>query len=136
LNDSPLTDCCHKIIRQQLLGGVFMYNQVPNNRVPNLNHYPINTQDERFGFLPFVGGLAVGALAGGFGGGRPCGPACGPMYGPPMQVMPMPMPTPQFVPIPVQTLPATLPPNMQFQNMAPGGVVQGPILESNKFYMR
>jgi len=121
-----------------------MYNQVLSNQVPNLNHYhyPVNKQDERFGFLPFVGGLAVGALAGGFGG-RPCGPACGPMYGPPpmsmpVQMMPMPMPAPQFIPIPVQTLPANLPPQQfqQFQSIQPGGVVQGPILESNKFYIR
>jgi len=107
-----------------------MYNQVPN-----LNHYPINRQDERFGFLPFVGGLAVGALAGGFGG-RPCGPACGQMYGPPVQMMPMPMPPPQFVPIPIQTLPATVIPQQQFQNIQPGTVIQGPVLESNKFFIR
>ena len=113
-----------------------MYNQVPN-----LNHYPVNRQDERFGFLPFVGGLAVGALAGGFGG-RPCGPACGPMYGPPMSmpVQMMPMPAPQFIPVPmpIQPLPANLPPQQfqQFQNIQPGGVMQGPILESNKFYIR
>ena len=77
------------------------------NQVPNLNQYPVNPHDERFGFLPFVGGLAVGALAGGFGGNsRPC---CGPMWGPPM------MP-PQF--IPVQTLPAPIP-FQQFQPMQP-----------------
>jgi len=105
------------------------------NQVPNLNQYPVNSNDERFGFLPFVGGLAVGALAGGFGGPRPCGPACGPMCGP-MQMMPMPMPMPvmppQFIPIPIQPmpLPAQISPQQQFQTM------QGPILESNKYYIR
>jgi len=104
------------------------------NQVPNLNQYSVNPNDERFGFLPFVGGLAVGALAGGFGG-RPCGgPACGPMYGP----MPMPMPVPmpvqqQFVPVPIQPLPAQIiPPRPippQFQ------MVQGPLVESNKFFV-
>jgi len=101
------------------------------NQVPNLNEYSINHNNERFGFLPFVGGLAVGALAGGFGGPRPFGPPmCGPMCGPPMwNPMPMPMPVPQFVPVPVQTLPATIPPQ-QMQTL------QGPILESNKYYIR
>ncbi|MCL1989467.1 MAG: hypothetical protein FWG67_01125 [Defluviitaleaceae bacterium] len=90
------------------------------NQVPNLNHYPINQQDQRFGFLPFVGGLAVGALAGGMGGPRPC---CGPTP------MPMPVPTqPQFIPVPVQTIP-----QQQFQPMP---MVQGPILETNKFFIR
>ena len=100
------------------------------NQVPNLNHYPVNPHDERFGFLPFVGGLAVGALAGGFGGPRPCGPMCGPMSGPqfiPIQTLPAQVP-PQFIPIPVQTLPAQLPPQ-QFQ---PFQSVQ---LESNKFFI-
>jgi hypothetical protein len=78
------------------------------NQVPNLNQYPVHPHDERFGFLPFVGGLAVGALASGFGGPRPCGPACGPMWSP------MPMMPPQFVPVPIQTLPAQIPPQ-QFQ---------------------
>jgi len=122
-----------------------MYNQVLRNQVPNLNHYPINQQDERFGFLPFVGGLAVGALAGGFGGPRPCGPACGPMYGPPMAMpvtmMPMQPPPPQFIPVPIQPLPAVIPPQQfqqfqQFQTIQPGAMMQGPILESNKFYIR
>lgn len=101
------------------------------NQVPNLNYYSVNQNDERFGFLPFVGGLAVGALAGGFGGPRPCqGACCGPMCGSmPMQMMPMPMP-PQFVPIPVQTLPATFTQQQQFQP------VQGPLLETNQFYIR
>ena len=81
------------------------------DQVPNLNHYSVNPNDERFGFLPFVGGLAVGALASGFGGPRPCGPMCGPtwgpppMWGPPMWGPPSP---PQFVPVPVQTLPAVV----------------------------
>ncbi|MCL2559569.1 MAG: hypothetical protein FWE07_03710 [Turicibacter sp.] len=103
------------------------------NQVPNLNHYPINPQDERFGFLPFVGGLAVGALAGGFGGPRPCGPMCGPMYGPPM---PMPM-QPQVMPI-IQPMPIQQPifiGQPQFQQMAPMPM-QGPILESNKYFIR
>jgi len=105
------------------------------NQVPNLNHYPVNQSDERFGFLPFVGGLAVGALAGGFGGPRPCGPMCGPpMWGQPMP-MPMPMPAPQFIPIPVQTLPATIP-QQQFQQMQTLQSIHGPILESNKYYIR
>lgn len=101
------------------------------NQVPNLNQYYFNQNDERFGFLPFVGGLAVGALAGGFGG-RPCGPMCGPMYGQPMPMMPMmPMQIPvsqQFVPIPVQTMPPR-PVPQQFQ------MVQGPLVESNKFFV-
>jgi len=101
------------------------------NQVPNLNHYPVNSNDQRFGFLPFVGGLAVGALAGGFGGPRPCGPMCGPMMMPP-QFIPMP---PQFIPVPIQTLPAQLPPQ-QFQPIQPFQTVQGPVLESNKFYIR
>ena len=92
------------------------------NQVPNLNHYPINPRDERFGFLPFVGGLAVGALAGGFGGPRPCGPMCGPM----MQ--------PQFIPVPIQTLPAQIPP--QFIPVQPFQTVQGPVLESNQYFIR
>jgi len=102
------------------------------NQVPNLNHYPVNPQNERFGFLPFVGGLAVGALAGGFGGGpRPC---CGPMMQPqffpvPIQTLPAQIP-PQF--IPVQTLPGQIPPQ-QFQ---PFQTVQGPVLESNKYFIR
>ena len=99
------------------------------NQVPNLNHYSINPNDERFfPFLPFVGGLAVGALAGGFGGPRPCGPVCAPMPMP----MPMPMPVPpQFVPVPIQTLPAQLPqPVQSFQT------IQGPFLESNKFFIQ
>ena len=99
------------------------------HQVPNLNHYPVNPHDDRFGFLPFVGGLAVGALAGGIGGPRPC-------CGPPMP-MPMPMPTPQFVPVPVQTFPPaqTLP--AQFpQQIQPFQTVQGPLLESNKYYIR
>jgi len=98
------------------------------NQIPNLNHYPVNPRDERFGFLPFVGGLAVGALAGGFGP-RPCGPMCGPMP------MPMPMPAPQFIPVPIQPLPAFIP-QQQFQPMQPLQTMQGPILESNKYYIR
>jgi len=86
------------------------------NQVPNLNHYPVNQNDERFGFLPFVGGLAVGALAGGFGGGRPC---CGPM---PMQ--------PQFVPMPMQQ------PVFIQQPMQPYPMMQGPLVETNKYFMR
>ena len=97
------------------------------NQVPNLNHYSVNPNDERFGFLPFVGGLAVGALAGGFGGPRPCGPMCGPppmwspppMWGSPPMWSPMAMP-PQFIPVPVQPL----------------HTMHGPILESNKYYIR
>lgn len=99
------------------------------NQVPNLNHYPVNGQDTRFGFLPFVGGLAVGALAGGFGGPRPCGPMCG--------QMPMPVPMqPQFVPVPVQTLPMQMMPQQPFQTAQSFQTVQGPILESNKFFIR
>jgi len=110
------------------------------NRVPNLNHYPVNPYDERFvgffPFLPFVGGLAVGALAGGFGGGRPCNgcsPQC-PQMCPPMYAQPMPMPVqmmpmqPQFAPMPIQPVPAQMQP--QYQN------VQGPLVESNKFFVR
>jgi hypothetical protein len=83
------------------------------NQVPNLNHYPINPNDERFGFLPFFGGLAVGALAGGFGG-RPCGPVCGPQF-----VPVQPLPQPIFIQQPIQPFP-----------------VQGPLLETNKFFIR
>jgi len=120
--DSPNHVFCHKLIKTQALGGFNMML----NQVPNLNHHPVNPNDQRFGFLPFLGGLTVGALAGGFGGGRPC---CGP---PPPQFMPMP---PQFIPVPIQTLPAQLPPQ-QFVPMQPFQNVQGPILESNKFYIR
>jgi len=102
------------------------------NQVPNLNHHPVNSRDERFGFLPFVGGLAVGALAGGFGGPRPCGPMCGPQFIP-VQTLPAPLP-PQFIPVPIQTLPAQLPPQ-QFQPIQPFQTAQGPFLESNKYFI-
>ena len=105
------------------------------DQVPNLNNYPVNQNDERFGFLPFVGGLAVGALAGGFGGPRPCGPVCGPMWSPMPMPMPMPMPPPQFIPVPIQTLPAVIP-QQQFQPMQPFQNIHGPFLESNKYYIR
>ena len=106
------------------------------NQVPNLNHYPINPNDDRFfgfGFLPFLGGLAVGGLAGGafsggFGGGRPC---CGPTPMP----MPMPAPTqPQFVPMPIPQPVFVGQP--QIQPTPSYSTVQGPLLESNKFFIR
>ena len=102
------------------------------NQVPNLNHYPINSNDERFGFLPFVGGLAVGALAGGIGGPRPCGNGCGQMWGP-MPMMPvqmMPYQTQQFIPVP---MPGQVMPTGQFQTFQN---MQGPIVESNKYFIR
>lgn len=102
------------------------------NQVPNLNRYPISNRDERFGFLPFVGGLAVGALAGGFGGSRPCGPMCGPM---PMQQ--------QVIPIMQQQMPMQqqvffqqpqIQPFQPFEQQVP--IVQGPMLETNKYFIR
>ena len=46
------------------------------HQVPYLTNTPNVVSDERFGFLPFIGGLAVGGLlfggGGGWGGGRPC----------------------------------------------------------------
>jgi len=42
------------------------------SQVPYLNQYVANPYEERWGFLPFVGGLALGALFTGWGGGRPC----------------------------------------------------------------
>lgn len=88
------------------------------NQVPNLNHYPINTHDERFGVIPFVGGLAVGALASGFGGGggRPCGPMCGPQF-----VQPVPYPQPVFIQQPQFQQP-------QFQQPQQFPSIQGPII--------
>ena len=73
-------------------GGRFMLT----SQVPNLNHYPVNPHDERFfgfGMLPFVGGLAVGALATGGFGPRPV---------PMQQFVPVPQPFPvqTFVPMP------------------------------------
>lgn len=98
------------------------------NQVPNLNQYPVNPNDARFfgfGLLPFVGGLAVGAVA---NRPRPCGPMCGPMYGP----MPMPM-QPQFVPVPYQTMPMQMMPPRPMQPQFQ--MVQGPLVESNKFFV-
>jgi len=101
------------------------------NRVVNLNHYPVNPEDERFGFLPFVGGLAVGALAGGGFGGRPCGPACNGMPYTPVNMMP----TPQFVPVPIQTNPF---PIYATQQPVMGNVhpFNGAILEANNVFIR
>ena len=99
------------------------------NQIPNLNHYAVNHGDERFGFLPFVGGLAVGALAGGFGGPRPCGPMCGPM------MAPMPM-QPQFVPV-MQPMPVSQPIMMgqpSFQLMPT--TLQGPLIETSQTIIR
>jgi len=86
------------------------------NQVPNLNHYPVNPNDERFGFLPFLGGLTVGALAGGGFGGRPC---CAPVPFQPFPVVqPVPLPQPVFIQQPqfqpIQTLPATVQGSNQF----------------------
>lgn len=52
------------------------------NQVPYLSNTPSVGNDERWGFLPFIGGLAVGGLlfGGGGWGGRPC---CG-GYQPPV----------------------------------------------------
>ena len=44
----------------------------PTNQVPYLANMPGIEQDERWGFLPFIGGLALGGLAFGGWGGRPC----------------------------------------------------------------
>ena len=41
-------------------------------QVPNLSMMPEVGQDERWGFLPFVGGLALGGLLFNGWGGRPC----------------------------------------------------------------
>ena len=102
------------------------------NQVPNLNQYPVDPNDERFGFLPFVGGLAVGALAGGFGGPRPCGPACAPpvvwgppMWGPPVAWGPPMWGPPMWRPTSAQTLPAQIP-HQDFQLTQSIQTVQNP----------
>jgi len=101
------------------------------NQVPNLNHCGVNHHDSRFGFLPFVGGLAVGALAGGGFGPRPCGPNCGmPMQMqmmPQTQFVPVGVAQPQFVPVPFQPLPAT------WQSVQTNPM---PITSSNNFFIR
>ena len=44
-------------------------NQTPlTNQVPYLSNVPGIGGEERFGFLPFIGGLAIGGLL--FNGGR------------------------------------------------------------------
>lgn len=110
----------HKLTRHKRRGGFNMMM----NQVPNLNQYPVNQNDERFGFLPFVGGLAVGALAGGFGGSRPC---CA-------QVQPQPPFIPVMQPIPMQQ--PMLMGQPPIQPIQPFPVLQGPILETNKYFMR
>ena len=59
------------------------------NQVPYLSSYPINPGDERWGFLPFFGGLVLGSLFSGFGN-KCCGGY--PPFPPPYY--PQPIPTP------------------------------------------
>lgn len=110
------------------------------NQVPYLSNVPGAAQDERFGFLPFVGGLALGGLLFNGGGGRPC---CGggynyPVYQPVYQqpVYQQPIYQPTYSPQPTYPV---------YQQQASQTGYYGPynpvmptettILESNKYYL-
>ena len=112
-------------------------NQPPlTNQVPNLNQFATNPHDERFGLLPFVGGLALGGLFFNGGGcyGRPCGgypayPAYPPMYYPQPNYPYQQNITFQQAPTPYQQAPSAYPYQPYTQNP------QSTVVETNKFYM-
>ena len=107
----------------------------PTNQVPYLANMPGIEQDERWGFLPFIGGLALGGLAFGGWGGRPC---CGGGY--PAYQQPVYQPVYYQQPIYYQQ-----PSYPVYQQQASQTGYYGPynpvmptettILESNKYYL-
>ncbi|HAX72584.1 MAG TPA: hypothetical protein DCY20_03545 [Firmicutes bacterium] len=111
------------------------YRHSLTNQVPYLVENP-GTPQERFFFLPFLGGLAVGGLLGGWGN-RPC---CGGYY--PPQAYPYPYPYPvyqQQQPYYYQQGPyqQTTTQNGYYGPYAPSMPNQNEttILESNKYYL-
>ncbi|MDE5976939.1 MAG: hypothetical protein K2G70_00520 [Turicibacter sp.] len=113
------------------------------NQVPNLSTVPGVQQDERFGFLPFIGGLALGGLLfDGFGNGRPCcGGNGGGGYAYPVYQQPVYQPVYYQQPVYMQP---TYPVYQQQQQNTQTGYY-GPynpvmpsettILENNKYYL-
>ena len=112
------------------------HGQVPlTNQVPYLATMPGVENDERWGFWPFIGGLALGGLGGlVLGGGRPC---CG-GYNYPVYQQPM------YYPQPVYYQQPSYPMGYQQQMVqnsyyGPYSVTtppsQEPMIESNKYYI-
>jgi len=101
------------------------------SQVPYLSQYGINQNEERWGFLPFVGGLALGGLLfNGWGGGRPC---CGGGFGGGYPAYP-----PAYFPQPIMPFQQQQFQQQQFfqpQVFAQPMVPQSTIVESNKFYV-
>lgn len=115
-----------------------MPSQVPypvtaplTNQVPNLSTIPGVEQDERWGFLPFIGGVALGGLLfNGWGGGRPC---CGggyPVYQPVYYQQPMYYQQPSY-PVYQQQASQT----GYYGPYNPVMPTETTILESNKYYL-
>ena len=107
------------------------------NQVPNLSAMPGVNQDERWGFLPFIGGLALGGLLfDGWGGGRPCCGGGGYAY---------PGYQPVYQPVYYQQPVYTQPSYPVYQQQASQTGYYGPynpvmptettVLESNKYYL-